>query len=648
MAVAAARSRTYLSLALVLVAAAALAGARPAAVGSAPEARPGGTVRVALVRDDVDSLDPALAYGGASWALLSTTCALLLSPTDEPGLQGSRLVPEVASGWPRISRDGKTYTFTLRRSFRFSDGAPVRANAFATAINRTLAPGVESPWSAYTGDIVGAGDVRAGRTATARGVIARGNTLVVRLKRPVPEFPHWTTFLCAVPPTLPPDREGIGAFHAAGPYYVAEHRPGERVVIERNRFYRGTREHHVDGFAVDLQASSHADVLDRIERGEADWGWALPTVYFDPERRLVSKYGVNRSQFFVQAGSIFFGYSLNTSRPLFRDNPELRQAVNFAIDRAALRRIAGGPLERQLTDQYLPPWMPGFKDARIYPLGAAGPSPRSAARSRQHPQRQGPPLHHRPTRHAGRRSERQAGPRGRSGSTCEIKGIPLPAYFGRLMAQGPYDIGFATWLPDYADPYSVLNLQFDGRFIGATNWRALRLAHVQPPVETGRVALGCRPLPRVRGARRTARPRGGTHGRGRLPQRPDAGLGASRLRQGVVRPHCGLSQVSSTAPATATQTSPSATAIPAGEFPTRIVRTTSFVSGSMREIVPSREFATHTAPESSTATAVGSAPTSMMLVDRAPDRSASPCRPPGWRPTTRPRRRPCRSAAGPR
>ncbi len=469
MAVAAARSRTYLSLALVLVAGAALAGARPAAVGSAPEARPGGTVRVALVRDDVDSLDPALAYGGASWALLSTTCALLLSPTDEPGLQGSRLVPEVASGWPRISRDGKTYTFTLRRSFRFSDGAPVRANAFATAINRTLAPGVESPWSAYTGDIVGAGDVRAGRTATARGVIARGNTLVVRLKRPVPEFPHWTTFLCAVPPTLPPDREGIGAFHAAGPYYVAEHRPGERVVIERNRFYRGTREHHVDGFTVDLQASSHADVLDRIERGEADWGWALPTVYFDPERRLVAKYGVNRSQFFVQAGSIFFGYSLNTSRPLFRDNPELRQAVNFAIDRAALRRIAGGPLERQLTDQYLPPWMPGFKDARIYPLG--GPDLRRARQLARGNTRSGKALLYtidRPDMLAAAQSVKQD--LGKIGLDVRIKGIPLPAYFGRLMAQGPYDIGFATWLPDYADPYSVLNLQFDGRFIGATNW----------------------------------------------------------------------------------------------------------------------------------------------------------------------------------
>ena len=56
------------------------------------------------------------------------------------------------------------------------------------------------------------------------------------------------------------------------------------------------------------------------------------------------------------------------------------------------------------------------------------------------------------------------------GLDVEIRPIPLTAYFSRLGARGPYDIGFATWTPDYNDPYAVLNLLFDGRFIGATNW----------------------------------------------------------------------------------------------------------------------------------------------------------------------------------
>jgi oligopeptide transport system substrate-binding protein len=294
-------------------------------------------VRVAYVAADIDSLDPALSYTVASALLLDPTCALLLRPGGTAGLR-----PEVATGYPRVSNGGRTFTFSLRSGFRFSDGKPVLASAFARSIARTLAPGVKSPWAAYTRDIVGAEDVTAGKATTPSGVLARGLELVVRLKRPVPDFPAWTTFLCAVPPRLPADPEGVAVFPGSGPYYVSDYRSGERVVLRRNPYYGGRRERHVEGFLVDLRASSEEEVLDRIERGEADWGWALPILYFDPARRLAEKYGINKLRFFVHPGAIWRGYAFNTSRPLFRNNPQLRRAVSFAIDRAAFRRAGGG------------------------------------------------------------------------------------------------------------------------------------------------------------------------------------------------------------------------------------------------------------------------------------------------------------------
>jgi ABC-type transport system substrate-binding protein len=405
----------------------------------------------------------------ASGILLDPTCALLLRHARLPHLLGSSLKPDVAAGYPRVSADGRTYTFTLRSGFRFSDGTPVLASAFARAINRTLAPGVRSPWAAYTRDIVGAEHVLAGKATSAAGVSAEGNTLVVRLKRPVPDFVARTTFLCAVPPTLPADREGVAAFPAAGPYYIAEYRPAERIVIRRNPFYGGDRPQHVDGFAVDLRVGSHEEVLDRIERGQADWGWALPPAYFDPARKLGAKYGVNKTQFLVQTGSTFRGYAFNTSRPLFRDNPKLRRAVNFAVDRSALRRAAGGRLSSRLTDQYLPPAMAGFRDARIYPL--AGPDLRRARALARGHTRSGKVVLYTidfPPHVAFAQSIKQN--LAKIGLDVRIKGIPLEAYFGRLMARGAYDLGFATWTPDFDDPYAVLNIQLDGRFIGATNW----------------------------------------------------------------------------------------------------------------------------------------------------------------------------------
>jgi peptide/nickel transport system substrate-binding protein len=419
---------------------------------------------------DIDSLDPALTYSVAAGQLVDATCALLLRHRRASHVVSSPLQPEVASRLPRVSRDLKTYTFTLRRDFRFSDGTPVRPSAFARAINRTLVPGMKSPWAAYTRDIVGAERVLKGKTEAAPGVVARGNTLVVRFKRPVPNFPAQTaSYLCAVPPTLPADPEGVAVYPAAGPYYVAEYRPGERVVLRRNPFYAGKRPQRVDGFNIDLRLASHEEVLDRIERDEADWGWALSLAYFDPARRLVAKYGVNRSQFFVEPSSTFRGYAFNTSRPLFRDNPQLRRAVNFAIDRSALRRAGGGEFSSKLTDQYLPPGIAGFMDARIYPL--EGPDLRRARALARGHTRGGKALLYTlnlPNHVAFAQSIKQN--LARIGLEIEIKAFSRPPYFGRLMANGPYDLGFATWAPDFDDPYGVLNIQLDGQFIGSTNW----------------------------------------------------------------------------------------------------------------------------------------------------------------------------------
>ena len=180
----------------------AAASARGGEAGSS--IREGGTFRVSFWSSDFDYIDPALSYRVATWTLVDTTCAKLMSYPDRPPPEGFRLAPEVAAGFPRVSRDFKTFTFTLRNDFRFSNGTPVRASAFARAIHRSLVPAMRSPGAPYTQDIVGAEDFQAGRTTAVRGVVARGNRLVIRFTRPVPDFAARTTmpFFCAVPPTV--------------------------------------------------------------------------------------------------------------------------------------------------------------------------------------------------------------------------------------------------------------------------------------------------------------------------------------------------------------------------------------------------------------------------------------------------------------
>lgn len=255
-------------------------------------------------------------------------------------------------------------------------------------------------------------------------------------------------------------------FTSAGPYFVSEYRAGERAVLERNRFYRGKRPHHVERFVVDLQASSGADVLDRIERGDADWGSAGPPDYNAPDRRLAAKYGINRGRFFVTPGLGLSVFVLNTSRPLFRDNPRLRRAVNFALDRRALRRLRG-PLASSPTDQYMPPSMPGFRDARIYPLN--GPDlnkARSLARGHTRAGKAVLYTFDSPPTLANAQIIKQN--LAKIGIDVVVVGIPVPAYFSRLATPAePYDLAFYPWAPDYADPYGIVNVLLDGQF--ATN-----------------------------------------------------------------------------------------------------------------------------------------------------------------------------------
>jgi len=452
-------------------------GMERTALGSASHAsQEGGIFRVSLnAASGIDYMDPALASSPPGWALLDTTCARLMAYPDKAPPEGFRLQPEVAASFPSLSRDGRTYTFRLRSGFRFSDGTPVRANAFARAINRTLAPEMNSPGVQYVRDIVGAGRVLAGKSAAATGVVARGSTLVVRLTRPAPDFPHRTasTFFCAVPPSLPIDAEGLGAFPAAGPYYVVDYRRGERVVLRKNPFYGGRRPHHVDGFDVDLRAASPQEVLQRVDRGEADWGHTLAGIYFDPALRLVEKYGLNRSQLFLRPGLTLRMLAFNSSRPLFHNNPGLRRAVNFALNRRALVST-GGALVSRPSDQYLPSIIPGFRDADVYPLERPDlQRARTLANGNLRDRKAVLYVNSSPLPMAIGQLVRQQ--LAEIGLEVDVRGIPIhsasAAYFKKLAAPGePWDIAFGLWSPSYIDPFAYINLLFDRRFMGATNF----------------------------------------------------------------------------------------------------------------------------------------------------------------------------------
>jgi YVTN family beta-propeller protein len=213
-------------------------------IGNAQAGSSGGAVHVS-VPTDIDFMDPALAFYPASWQLLDAVCAKLVNYPDKPAPAGSLLEPEVARSLPTRSPDGKTYTFTIRKGFRFSPPStePVTAQTFKYSIERTLSPTMKSPAQSYLGDVVGANAYMSGKAAHISGIVVRGNTLSVHLLAPAPDLPIRLAlpFFCAVPLDTPLDAKGVRVIPSAGPYHVTSYTPGQGVVLERNPNYAGSR-----------------------------------------------------------------------------------------------------------------------------------------------------------------------------------------------------------------------------------------------------------------------------------------------------------------------------------------------------------------------------------------------------------------------
>jgi ABC-type transport system substrate-binding protein len=318
----------------------------------------GGVLRIGYEGASVQ-IDPQLAYVSTSWTLEYATAAKLFNYPDRPGAAGAVLRPEVAAGY-KVSRDGRTYTFTLRRGFRFSDGSPVTAKNFAYAIDRVANYDLASPGVPFITDprgtnIVGARAVNDGHATHVSGVTAKGYRLVIRLTRRDATLLTKLAmpFFQATSLRLPLAKEVVGAYPSAGPYAFTRNTPNTLTELRRNRYYRGLRPRNLAGVEVWWNLDQQAAYRE-VEAGSLDEG-PLP----DAEVRGVArKFGVNKSRFWVKANNCVGYVGLNSRRALFRNNVALRQAVNWAIDRrtllAPLPPYSGSP-----WTHLLPPTAPG-------------------------------------------------------------------------------------------------------------------------------------------------------------------------------------------------------------------------------------------------------------------------------------------------
>jgi peptide/nickel transport system substrate-binding protein len=333
-------------------------------------AKIGGTLKLNMSSSDVDYIDPALAYYQLSWDILYISCRPLLNYPDKPAPQGSRLFADGAAGFPKVTNGGKTYTFTIRRGMKFSNGVPITAKSYKAAFDRDANPAMQSPSVPFFQDIVGATDASGNPKTPVSGIKASGYTLTMHLVSPGPDILSRMAmlFFCPIPAPgqagAPPiNSQGVNTFPGSGPYYVAARTPGGPILIKRNKFYKGSRPHNASAISIVAVNTNPDTSFNQVRRGEInyDLGGLPPTAHAG----LAAQYGINKSRYWVTPEIATRYLGLNTRRSVFSSTAE-RKAANYALDRKGMINLRGA-FAGTSTDQLLPPNMSGFQRTNVYP-----------------------------------------------------------------------------------------------------------------------------------------------------------------------------------------------------------------------------------------------------------------------------------------
>src|SRR5215211_7513670 len=128
----------------------------------------GGTATV-LMGTAPDFLDPQEGYTTQAAEADWITYTPLLTYRHAAGKDGTELIPGLAQDLPKVSKDGRTYTLTLRKGLVYSNGRAVKASDFTYTIERAI----KLNWggkSFFTNYIAGASDYDRGASNSISGI----------------------------------------------------------------------------------------------------------------------------------------------------------------------------------------------------------------------------------------------------------------------------------------------------------------------------------------------------------------------------------------------------------------------------------------------------------------------------------------------
>ncbi len=309
------------------------------------------------------SLDPAVAWNVIDWQIEHDIYQGLLAYAPKPGAAGDQLIASLATEVPSaanggISADGKTYTFHLRPGVQFQPpvNRTVTADDFKYSFERMMAS-PRAPATSFYMKVVGADQFMKGKAKHISGYqVVDPNTITITLKAPDLSFLNALTMeFCDVVPQewvakwgKQFNRHPLGT----GPFVFEKWTPGQEIVLQRNPTYWEKGRPYLDTLDYQLSFSPPTALL-KLQSGEIDaLGDGIPPadivrVTSDPQWKPYVF-----SQPLIAISYLFMNVQM---KPF--DNPKVRQAVSWAINRDKIVKLMAG--QAMPLWQFYPQGMPG-------------------------------------------------------------------------------------------------------------------------------------------------------------------------------------------------------------------------------------------------------------------------------------------------
>ncbi|MGY5048063.1 ABC transporter substrate-binding protein [Streptomyces sp. 900105755] len=375
----------YVSLALVVAAGAAACGPKDNdANGSSGDSAPhkGGTLTV-LNSDPQTDFDPARLYTSGGGNVPSLVFRTLTTRNRADGAAGTKVVPDLATDTGRPSKNATVWTYTLKAGLKYEDGTSITSADIKYGIERSFAPEL-SGGAPYLRDwLVGAADYQ-GPYKDKKGLAAietpDDRTIVFHLNKPEGEFPFLATQTQFTPVPKAKDTGTKYEEHpiSSGPYKVVKNEnDGEHLVLERNTYWSASVDDQRKAYPdkIDVQSGLDSSVIN--QRLSASQGADAAAVTTDTNLGPAELAKVTGDkELAARVGTGHFGYTnyiaFNPKVKPF-DNPKVRQAISYAVDRSSVINAAGGSALAEPATTFLPDQKSfGYTPYDLFPAGGTG------------------------------------------------------------------------------------------------------------------------------------------------------------------------------------------------------------------------------------------------------------------------------------